>query len=234
MTTDQSAKLNMDMILKTGGYPIPVAARLVDAKPAKLRSWIDGYGNSDAVPIIRRQLPPIGGRPVLGFLDLIEAMFIRHFNTWFSPQTIRRVAEKLRDKHDVQHPFAMDVRFRTDGKAIFLEEAQEDEIKVVNLMNDNFEMGEIIERSLFEDIFYVDDIARSWRPFKATPLVIVSPDVSLGKPVIEGAWVPTRTIFDAYFAEGSVREVAYEYGIAEDAVRQAVQFETELEGRVIH
>ena len=57
---------------------------------------------------------------------------------------------RLRERHDVDHPFAMNNRFRTDGKTIFMESAESDnERRVLNLMNDNFEMEPIIGQSLF-------------------------------------------------------------------------------------
>lgn len=62
--------------MDTGLYTVPMAARIVNASPLKLRSWIDGYGQSEAEPIIHRQLPRVGERTVLGFLDLIEAAFV--------------------------------------------------------------------------------------------------------------------------------------------------------------
>jgi hypothetical protein len=71
------ARIDWDQI---GLYPVTLAARLLSENPTKVRSWIDGYPNSDAHPIIHRQLPPINGRTVLGFLDLIEARFVRHFD----------------------------------------------------------------------------------------------------------------------------------------------------------
>jgi hypothetical protein len=84
-----------------------MAAKLIGESGTKIRSWIDGYSNSDAMPIIRRQLPPINGRTVLGFLDLIEARFVRHFDRLgLSPQSIRKVADKLRERHHTDHPFA--------------------------------------------------------------------------------------------------------------------------------
>lgn len=132
--------------LRRGIYTIPEAARLVGTSNLKLRSWIEGNRGTQATPIIKREMPRVGGNAVLGFLDLIEARFIRHFTTWFSPQTIRKVANKLRERHDVDHPFAMNKRFRTDGRAIFMEAAEsDDELRVLNLMNDNFEMEPVIQ-----------------------------------------------------------------------------------------
>src|SRR5262245_11004307 len=96
-----------------GLYTVPMVARLLNEKQRVVRSWVEGYPNSDAPPIIHRQLPPIDGKTVYGFLDLIEARFIKHFgDLGLSPQSIRKVATKLRDKHKEEHPFATKNRFR--------------------------------------------------------------------------------------------------------------------------
>jgi hypothetical protein len=120
--------IDWDKVGRIGLYTVPMAAKLLGASGIKIRSWIDGYSNSDATPIIRRQLPPINGRTVLGFLDLIEARFVRHFDRLgLSPQSIRKVADKLRERHHTDHPFATNKRFRTDGKEIFMEIVETDE-----------------------------------------------------------------------------------------------------------
>jgi hypothetical protein len=110
---------------------------------------------------------------VLGFLDLIEARFVRHFdNLGLSPQSIRKVAEKLRARHQSDHPFATNKRFRTDGKAIMMESVETDQEKcILNLMNDNFEMGSVIEASLFDSVLYAEDLAYRWRPLAELPLM---------------------------------------------------------------
>lgn len=220
---------------EVGLYTVPMAARLISADKRKLRSWIDGYPHSGAEPIIHRQLPRIGGRTALGFLDLIEVRFVRHFLQWFSPQTIRRVAVKLRERHNVEHPFATNNRFRTDGKAIFMESTDdENERRLLNLMNDNFEMEQVIEQSLFHTIFYVNDLAHRWLPNRETPRVIIDPKIAFGRPVIQDAWVPTEILYSAFKIEGGTAEAAEEFGVDEDAVMQAIKFEQELDSRVIH
>jgi hypothetical protein len=62
-----------------GLYTVPMAARILREEGNRIRRWINGASDSDAPPIIHRQLPLIGGKTVLGFLDLIEARFIKHF-----------------------------------------------------------------------------------------------------------------------------------------------------------
>ena len=222
---------------ETGLYTVPLAARLVAAKPEKVRSWLESYPHSHAEPIIHRQLPRVGGKAVLGFLDLIETLFIRHFRAMgYSPQTIRKVAKKLRDRHDVEHPFATDKRFRADGKFIFEEVIEDDgERRLLNLMNDNFEIGPVVEPSLFDQIFYIEDIAREWTPMpERFPDVVVKPSVAFGRPVVRGIWIPTETLFQSALVEGAATEAAEEYGVAVDYVNQAVGFEKELDKRTVH
>ena len=222
-------EIDWQSAVRIGIYTVPEAARLVSTTPTTLRSWIEGNPRARAAPIIQRQLPRVGGHAVLGFLDLIEAKFIRHFTEWFSPQTIRKVSVRLRERHDVDHPFAMDSRFRTDGKTIFMESAESDnERRVLNLMNDNFEMEPIIGQSLFDSIFYVDDIARHWMPDTDTDRVLVNPAICFGHPAIKDIRVPTQRLYDAFLVEGGIAPAAEEFDVDCDAVKQAVRFEQKL------
>lgn len=38
-------------------------------------------------------------------------------------------------------------------------------------MNDNFEMGSVIEASLFDSVLYAEDLAYRWRPLAELPLM---------------------------------------------------------------
>jgi uncharacterized protein (DUF433 family) len=227
---------NWAEIAEAGLYTVPMVSRLLAAKQAKVRSWVEGYGNRDARPILIRQLPQIGGKTVLGFLDLVESAFVRHFREiGYSPQTIRKVAMKLRDRHRVDHPFATHKRFRADGKIIFEEVVtDEGERRLVNLMNDNFVIVQAVEPSLFEQVFYVEDIARQMTPIISHPNVVINPKMSFGRPVLKDVWIPTEILFDAYGAENSVEAAAEEYGVSLESVMDAVRFEQELRTRVLH
>lgn len=218
-----------------GLYTVPMVARLLHEKQRVVRSWLVGYPNSEAAPIINRQLPDIGGKTVFGFLDLIEARFIKHFvDLGLSPQSIRKVAVKLRDRHQADHPFATNRRFRTDGKRIFLEVVETaEERRILDIMADNFVMASVIEQSLFDSILYADDLAYRWRPYKGK-LIILDPKIAFGRPVIEGAWVTTRVIYKSFKVEGSAAAVADEFNIQEDAVIQAVDFERSLIEATVH
>jgi uncharacterized protein (DUF433 family) len=223
------ARIDWDQVGRIGLYPVGMAAKLISESPGKVRSWIDGNPHSNAPPIICRQLPSINGRVVLGFLDLIEARFVRHFDRLgLSPQSIRKVAEKLRARMNTDHPFATSNRFRTDGKSIIMETMTEEERRHLNLMNDNFEMGDIIEASLFESVLYADDLAYRWRPVHNLSRIILDPKFAFGRPVVDGAWVPTEVLYDAFEAEGSVAGVASDFEMDCEGIEQAIAFEEKL------
>jgi uncharacterized protein (DUF433 family) len=224
-------RIDWDRIGQVGLYTVPMAAKILGANGSKIHSWIDGYPNSDAEPIIHRQLPPINGKTVLGFLDLMEARFVRHFDhLGLSPQFIRRVADKLRQRHNADHPFATNKRFRTDGKTIIMETMTDEDRHFLNLRNDHFEMETLIEPSLFASVLYADDLAYRWHPVRGLPRVALDPKYAFGRPVIENAWVPTDTLYSAFQAEGSVASVAEDFDIDQDAVEQAVAYEERLRG----
>ena len=222
--------------LGVGRYTVPAAARLIAAHQNKVRSWVNGYPESDAEPIIQRDLPDANGRALLSFLDLVETAFVRHFRMiGYTPQTIRKVANKLRQRYEVQHPFAMDTRFRADGKQIFEETVSEDgERKLLNLMNDNFEMRPVVEGSLFRRIFYVDDVARRWTPVAEIRTVVVDPTIAFGKPVVLPFGIPTATLARDVEIFGSVNEVSEEYDVPTSSVQQALKFEQILSNRLLH
>jgi uncharacterized protein (DUF433 family)/DNA-binding transcriptional MerR regulator len=223
-------KIDWKEVGHIGLYTVPMAARILHEDGIRLRAWINGAQHSDAQPIIQRQLPRINGQTVFGFLDLIEARFIKHFrDLGLSPQAIRRFANKLRERHHTDHPFAMNKAFRTDGKVIFMEIAEdENDKRILNLLNDNFEMGDVIEKSLFASILYADDLAYRWRPSDAQPSVVLDPSFAFGRPTIEGIWIPTDILAAAAQAEGDISAVAEDFEIDEAAVAQAVAYEQSL------
>jgi uncharacterized protein (DUF433 family) len=218
-----------------GLYTVPMAARILHESGHRLRTWINGAEHSEAPPIIHRQLPQINGRTVFGFLDLIEARFIKHFkDLGLSSQTIRKIAEKLRQRQRIDHPFATNKAFRTDGKTILMEiDVSGEEKQIINLLNDNFEMGPVVEQSLFHSILYADDLAYRWHPSPEFPRVVLDPNFAFGRPVLEGIWIPTDTLSSAFKAEGDETTVAEDFEIEVQDVIQAVAYERSLERTAI-
>jgi len=173
--------------------------------------------------------PPIDRQIVMPFLALVESRFVAHFRKHgLSLQTIRKVAQKLRDKHNIGHPFATETRFRTDGKRIMMEEAADDgERRLLDIMTDELAFPSVLERSLFKSVVYADDIATRMT-FEEFPQIIVDPKYALGRPAVRHGFVPTETLAAAFLAEGDVKSVATWYDTEVDDVTQAVAFQQRL------
>jgi uncharacterized protein (DUF433 family) len=73
-----------------------------------------------------------------------------------------------------------------------------------------------------------DDLIRAWHPRPETPLVLLDPRRSFGRPIVEPG-VPTETLADALRTErGDVQRISGLFDVSEEAVRQAAVFQMTL------
>ncbi len=62
---------------------------------------------------------------------------------------------------------------------------------------------------------------------KAEPkLIVISPAVGFGKPVVTGTGISTAVIASRFNARESVPELAREYGLEEKHIEEAIRWET--------
>lgn len=215
--------------VQEGVYPVAFAAKMTEMTNARVASWFRARTQSTLGPAIITQYEPVKGQLLMPFLALVEARFVARFRKHgLSLQTIRKVAKKLRAKHDLLHPFATQSRFRTDGRRIMMEIADEEEQRLLDIMTDEWAFPSVVEPSLFDSVVYVDDIAVSMHPFPEFPNVIIDPRYALGRPVVEDGFIPTRTLAAAYLAEGDLQSVAGWYDTDPELVAQAVGFEQRI------
>ncbi|WP_146619880.1 hypothetical protein [Acuticoccus sediminis] len=221
-------------------YTLPQLARIVGTRRAQVNSWVNGSPGSHASPILNTELRQGVKGPILGFLDLVESAWVAHFRSLgYSAQTIRRVANKLRAQQNTGRPFAYKNKFLADGKRIFQEVVMEGingvEQGLVDVMSDNFVMKRVIDQSLMDQIFYVDDLAAEFTPLRNHRNIVVRPNVAFGRPALLRFRVPTEAIRLAYQAEhGDAEAVSQDFEIPVEAVLDAVEFENELEERILH
>jgi uncharacterized protein (DUF433 family) len=220
-------------LLQTGIYTVPDVARLVDAPPQRVRGWVAGYPRTKAGPLLDNDLGWAGDQFAMSFTNLMEVRFIAKFSAFgVRVQAIRAMLAEAKELLRHPHPFATAAIFKTDGRKIFAEVADATGDSVLyDLKAKNWAMHGIVAQSLMKDVEYDpggDPLA--WRPRKdETPKVVIRPEVAFGRPTLEGTGIPTRVLFDAFFAEGETEEsVARWYGVKRHEVRQAVKFETLL------
>jgi len=223
-------KMTQLQYLDAGIYTFPEVAGLVGATQPQVRGWATGYPGSKSEPIIRGEFKRLSWRITLSFKNLIEALFIKCFaDEGFSVQAIRAMAEEARRVYEDPHPFARDILFRTDGKAIFAQVFNDvANNELYNLRNHNFAFEDIMEPFLKQPPEYgPDGYAHIWYPRKEdAPHVLLNPAYAFGKPVMEESGIPVRTLSDAVRAEdGDFRKVARWYETSEDEVKEALRFE---------
>lgn len=219
---------SQDEVIGRGVYTVPQAARLVGAPSNKVRRWVFGLGGRE--PIIMADYPMLDGSRSLSFHDLIEARFIRAFrNAGVSFQHLRQVAMKAREEFGVGHPFAS-ARFVTDGRRIILEQVDTDgRGDLTDYLSDQHTFADFIRRTILPGVeFDAKQLARSWRPWVETPLVVLDPLRAWGHPILDRTGTPTAVVVQAFAAEGSASRAAAVYELTSEEVGQAIAFEQRL------
>lgn len=212
-------------------YPLSEAARYLRLSPATLRSWFVGrpYPTARGTSHFRPLLKPSRTDPTtLSFSNLIEAHVLRSLRTEHVVPlaAVRQALAYAERELGIDHLLLRE-ELRTSGGALYLERYGE----LVNLSAS----GQLAVRKLFEA-----HLARvEWgklrsavrlypfvfgEPVDAKPIVI-DPTIAFGRPVVDRAFVSTRTILERIDAGESVEDVARDYELSVDAVEEAVLFE---------
>lgn len=219
-----------------GIYTMPEAARLVGKSPATIRRWLLGYRfptksgmGGESPPIFQPQLPQLEAHWAIGFLDLVELLFIKAFlEQGVSLQTIRRAAREAARRWETSHPFCLR-RLATDGRTIFATLQDETgEESLLELTRSQLCFRDVLSPYLRQlDYDRVGDVSRWWPLGKEVP-VFVDPSISFGKPVVARYNIPTEALFAAVQADQAQQEVAEWFDVPVEIVRAAVRFERSL------
>ncbi len=203
-------------------YEISSAARHIGMPRSTMGAWAKGQGDFKRV----LDLPSPG---YLSFVNLVEAFVLftmrRHYN--IALPRIRRAIDYVDKEMRVEHPLAFQ-EFVTDKVDLFVRSA----IGAVNVSRG----GQARMDDVIQDLERIE--WRSRRPIALFPIVTranheslcpiqISPLVAFGRPVITGTGIPTRAIFDRFYGGESVIELAEDYGVATEAIEEAVRAESE-------
>lgn len=154
----------------------------------------------------------------------MELRFVASFReAGLSLQAIRLALQRAREIVGHDHPFATE-RFRTDGKNMFLELADEaGDPTLIDLRRNQYAIHRMLKPS-FRDIEFEDGLAARWWPLGHRKRVVVDPTRSFGTPIDDGSGVPMDALSGALDALGSVREVAKWFEVDSRAVKAAREF----------
>jgi uncharacterized protein (DUF433 family) len=213
-------------VLGNGIYELPEAARLIRAKPNRLRAWVRPSG-SLRTAVFELDYQKVKDRYELSFLDLVEAFIASQMRErGVSFQRIRKAHRILEQRYETRHPFARQ-EMATDGRSVFVLFRENDRNHVEDVVEEQYEIPEVISQFL-DRIEYnpSSHLAERWRP---TARVVIDPTCRFGAPIVESVGIETSVLFAAYKANrGDPSLVASWYGVDPDDVEAAVRFETDL------
>lgn len=215
-----------------GIYSVAEASALIGASPQKVRAWVEGWPRTDTPPMIENDLGWVDNQLAFSFANLMELRFIAFFaDANVKIREIRSIMEEVRAQVQRPHPFATNVVFMTDGVKIVAEIAHKNGVaSLFDLRTKNFEMKDVVYRSLKEGIVYdpAGD-AQAWFPRQLlAPNVIIHPKLAFGRPVLKGTNIPIEAIVDSVRSEGSIEGAAIVFEITKRKVEEAVRFDTDL------
>jgi uncharacterized protein (DUF433 family) len=220
--------------LNVGIYSVAEASRLTGVSRERIRRWVKGYRSKlrkkDYSALWTPQLPDIGCKVALGFLDLIEIKFVGAFLergvSWPMIHKAREKAAQLYPK--VSHPFCTR-QFFTDGQRMFTALHRETgENSLLEIATDQHVFTEITQPFLKQLEFKDGTTLERWWPLGTHKPVVVDPRKNFGQPTLSDAGIATQVLAETVRANGSVEEVARWYEISPQSVQQAVDYEQSL------
>ena len=212
-----------------GTYDVPEAARYIRASTDRVLS---SPANSRKIyRWFRSGVPSSGTRRTsssdifLSFEDLISMRVINALrNAGVSLSTVRQARSWLQNDTGIERPFATE--FLWAGQGEVFAEWSEDMVSIGRF-------GQIAFDFLQDYLTRVDDLrfsqstgmANQWEPRHG---IVLEPQIQFGTPCIKGTRIPTRTLSGMVEAGDSVEWVAAAFGLSQQEVQVACDWETRL------
>lgn len=218
-------------------YTVAEAARYLRIPEVTLRSWVAGrlYPVSGrqrrSSPLIHLDDPK---RQYLSFLNLIEAyvlVAIRRGHGVKLPK-IRRALDYVGREFQLERPL-VDEAFQTDGLDLFVEHygqminaSQGGQQAMKEILSVYLQRIERDRGGLPVKLYpFTRDTESEAAPRSDPRLVVMSPTVSFGRPVIAGTGIPVSAIYERYKAGDSVADLARDFRVKTSAVEEAIRCE---------
>jgi uncharacterized protein (DUF433 family) len=149
-----------------------------------------------------------------------------------SLQTIRAAADRAAGLYCSNHPFTIK-QFETDGKSIFatLHDNGVEGVQRPALLQDlnlTQMVMDTIARPFFKKIEYKDFEPLRYWPNGLGSHIVIDPARAFGKPIDAATGVSTAVLYAMARGGESAQSIADWYGVAVEAVEEAVNFEYSL------
>jgi len=215
----------MPTLLSQGIYTTAEIADLTGIPSHRVRSWVNAGARS--VGLLSPGLGRVGLQPLLSFLDLVEILVAGQLREQgVTMQSVRRVHSAMKDIFSERHPFAHE-RLLTDGKRVFqhaIDHAGQD--RVLDVLHRQQIFPEVLLPYL-QKLEY-DPTTRLALRWNVADGVVVDPQRSFGKPIVDRSGIPTRVLSSAYVANDNNADlVASWYEVPLEDVMHAVNYDLE-------
>ena len=226
-------------LLGKGVYSLAEASRITGIDVRRLRRWVVGYeANGKPYPAVLC-MPALrtDDCEILTFLQLMETLCVQaFFDEGVHLPVIRAIGARASQVYGTPYPFALHARlFLTDGRTIWslppdaIREIAEEKVSVsaiyTDLKNGQTAMGYFLARYLRKIKYNTYEMAAEYWPLGFDRRIVIDPECAFGQPVIAGSRIPTAVLYNLKKAGDSISVIAHWYGIDEQAVKDAIEFE---------
>lgn len=218
-------------------YSTAEAARYLRVPEETLRSWIFGRTylaagqQKRSRPLIH--LDDSSGR-YLSFMNLVEGHVLAAIrrNHGVRLPKVRAALDYVRREFHVERPL-IDQAFQTDGLDLFVERYGE----VINASREGQQaLKEIISvyllrierdtRGLPIKLYpFTRESEMACAPLQDPRIIVMTPTVSFGRPIVAGTGIPVAAIYERYKAGDSVADLANDFRLETGAVEEAIRCE---------
>ncbi len=201
-------------------YELKDAARYARVTTQTVRNWQRQAANGCRVLAHRES------GAALSYLQLQELAIVATMRELrVELREIRLARDYLSERLGAEFPFAVQ-RVKTDGQNILMDGVEgigneEVQLLVVNKGGQHAWNHMLIQR--FEEFDYIQDLALRWHIAGKTTPVLIDPRISFGAPMVKG--VATWVLSGRWSAGESITEIAYDFSLKEDEVREGLMFE---------
>lgn len=214
MSTNQAEPWRRRLTLPA--YHVGEAARYADIAAQTVAAWHKLEGGT---------LSARKDRAALSYYQLIEVAVVAAFRrAKFSLSDIRATREYLRANFKSEHPFA-EHKFKHFGKSLFTEVLESTGRRSLIKANQAGQLAwEDIVGPLLQVFDYEHDgIVIKWQVAGVDSPIIIDPRIAFGAPTVGGT--PTWIIKGRFNAGEHDSDIAEDFGIQRDEVREALKFE---------
>jgi len=201
-------------------YTIADAARTLHLNSGTLRTWVKGRGRQPAV------IDLDGEGEYLSFFNLIEAHILSSIrrNHELSLQSIRAAIQYVKLGLNVARPL-IEQKFATDGVDLFSDH--------LDILLNCSRHGQQAIKPVMELYLKQVEWDSAGAPIRLYPishaakggqtLIVVSPTLAFGRPVIKGSGVPVEELVSRKQAGDSVRDLVDAFGLPPDVIKEALK-----------